>query len=379
MLKRRFLLSVAMLLLTVAVAQAASTPVEMLRDLFRSPVTEWKQILAESKPLLNEQFFTNVEKRVRWGIENNHIDDAMRFAMVGDFAAEIKGRPAPYRIDLAKLFFDAQNLTMCGQMVDNILITSADTESGREAKYLKASMLELQKDFFSAHEIYVELAKSGYDEGTMWFKAALLSKWLQQEDRMAQEYERAMKAGNLQARVELEKYRAEMNGDWAEVIAPVENSAETDTALKSGPAVNTTASGTSDTGVDKDKALVEVAAAVDNGQLNKAKSILQDLYRQFPMDKEITRKLSSLLYRMGELEEARAFLDSAIAGSPQDAELLRFRANTSERMFDRSRQAEYLDAALADYVQAVQLEPDHAFLPMEYERAQEKRKLVGGR
>lgn len=374
MLKRRIVQSLALLLLTMAAAQAASTPVEMLRDLFRSPVTEWKQILRESKPLLNEQFFTNVEKRVRWGIENNHIDDAMRFAMVGDFAAEIKGRPAPYRIDLAQLFLDAQNMVMAGQMVDNILITSPDTESGKKAKYLKARMLEINNDFFSSHELYVELAKEGYEEGDMWYKAGQISMFLEQENRAVEEWNRAVKAGHVQARVDLEKYNASVRGDWAETIAPIENSAETDMALNAGPKPAVSANG-----VDKDKRLVDAAAAIDNGQLTKGKSILQELYKEFPRDNEITRKLSAILYRLGELEEARAFLNAALAASPGDVELLRFRANTAERMYDRSREIQYLEAALLDYGQAVKLAPNHAFLTMEYQRAQDKHELVGGR
>ena len=371
MLKRRSVQGVMLLLFLMGTAQAQSTPVEMLRDLFRSPVTEWKQILGESKGLLNEQFFTNVEKRVRWGIENNHIDDAMRFAMVGDFASELKSRPAPYRIDLAQLFYDAENYTMCGQMVENILITSPGTPAAQRAKYLKGAMAELRQDFFSAHLLYVELAEEGYEEGDMWFKAGLLSKWLQQEERMAKEWERAMKAGNVQARVELEKYRAAMKGDWDTIIPPKENSPETEAALENN-AVTAPKPG-------KDEKLVDVAAAVNNGDLGTARSILQELNRQDPRDNEVIRKLSALLYRMGELEEARAFLDAALGASPQDVELLRFRANTAERMFDRSREARHLEAALVDYTLAVKLAPNHRFLPLEYERAQKKKSLVGGR
>jgi tetratricopeptide (TPR) repeat protein len=371
MLKRRCIASVMLLLLTVATAQAASSPVEMLRDLFRSPVTEWKQILNQSKALLNEQFFTNVEKRVRWGIENNHIDDAMRFAMVGDFASEVKNRPAPYRIDLAQLFFDAENFTMASQMVENILITSPDTPPAKRAKYLKAAMFELKQDFFSAHLLYVELAEEGYESGVMWYKAGQISMWLQQEDRGAEEWSRSLKAGHAPAGVALEKYKRSISGDWSEVFPAVENSAETEAAVGSN-AVTTPKP-------DADKKLVDAAVAIDNGDLASAKSILQELNRENPQDSEVTRKLSALLYRMGELEEAKAFLDAALATSPQDVELLRFRANTTERMFDRSREIEHLQAALVDYTLAVKLAPNHAFLPLEYERAQKKKSLVSGR
>ena len=374
MLMRRDIASALLLLLMVASsAQADTTPVEMLRDIFRSPVTEWKRILGESKPLLNESFFTNVEKRIRWGIENNHIDDAMRFAMVGDFAAEVKGRPAPFRADLAQLFYDAQNYTMAGQMVDNILVTAPpSSESAKKAKYLKASMAELKKDFFTAHELYVELAKDGYEEGEMWFKAGQISMWLQQEKRGIEEWDRAIQAGHVQARVEKEKYVLRNKGDWNELIPVEPNSPETAASIQSKP-TNT------NTGTDKDKKLVDAAAAIENGTLETAKSIYQDLYREFPTDPEVTRNLSALLYRMGDLEEAKAFLDVAIGMSPQDPELLRFRGNTYERMFDRSREVKHLENALADYRQAMQIAPNHQFLVIEFQRAQTKEGLVGGR
>lgn len=371
MLMRRYITSAMILLLLAASAQAAGTQVEMLRDIFRSPVTDWKRVLNESKPLLTEAFFTNVEKRIRWGIENNHVDDAMRFAMVGDFAAEVKGRPAPFRVDLAQLFYDAQNWAMCGQMVDNILVTSPDSESAKKAKYLKASMAEIKKDFFTAHELYIDLAKSGYEEGEMWFKAGMLSMWLQQEKRAIEEWDRAIKAGHVQARLEKEKYQQRMNQDIF-AIDPIQNSPETERTLN-------TAGTPVSSGTDKDKKLVDAAAAIDNGTLETAKSIYQDLFREFPQDPEVTRNLSALLYRMGDLEEAKAFLDVAIGMSPQDPELLRFRANTYERMFDRSREVKHLENALADYRQAMQLSPNHQFLVIEFQRAQNKEGVVGGR
>lgn len=75
-------------------------PVKMLRELFRSPVTEWERILTKNRSILNESFFENVGKRIRWGVENGHIDDAHRFALVGDVAARVTGSKAVFRSDL---------------------------------------------------------------------------------------------------------------------------------------------------------------------------------------------------------------------------------------------------------------------------------------
>lgn len=78
-------------------------PVKMLRELFRSPVTEWERILTENRSILNQSFFDNVAKRIRWGVENGHIDDAHRFALVGDMAARVTGSKAVFRSDLQEL------------------------------------------------------------------------------------------------------------------------------------------------------------------------------------------------------------------------------------------------------------------------------------
>ena len=78
-------------------------PVKMLRELFRSPVTEWERILTKNRSILNESFFENIAKRIRWGVGNGHIDDAHRFALVGDMAARVAGSKAVFRSDLWEL------------------------------------------------------------------------------------------------------------------------------------------------------------------------------------------------------------------------------------------------------------------------------------
>lgn len=91
-------LTLFLCLLAPSVAQTWFTPpkksesqVRMLRDLFRQPVSTWKATLATHEELLDEQFVENVSRRISWGIENNHIDDALRFAMVGDMVLELRG------------------------------------------------------------------------------------------------------------------------------------------------------------------------------------------------------------------------------------------------------------------------------------------------
>lgn len=364
MFMRRAIISAVLLVAVITTAQAATSPVEMLRDMFRTPPTEWRDILRSSKPILDPEFFKNVEKRVRWGLENNHIDDAFRFAMVGDFASEVKNQPANFRIDMAEMFFKAGNQTMTGQIVENIIVTSPNTEPAVKAKYLKAQLLELQKDMFAAHGLYVDLAKKGYEPSQTWYKAALVSMYIQEEKRALDEFKLAEKSGNLQAGIERQKLENILTGtDFnKDIIAPIPNSSTTDTT-----GVESVAK------ADKTKMLSSAQAALDAGRLEDAKAEYLAAYRAFPADIEVARARAAVLYRLGELEEARAFLDASLARYSEDVELLRYRANVLERMYDREQNPQMLELALEDYKLARKLSPNHRFVPMELQRASAKK------
>lgn len=363
---KRFFLGAAIFLALGVSASAATTAVEMLRDLFRKPVTEWKQYLNESKPILTNEFFENVERRIRWGIENNHIDDAYRFAMVGDFGSEVRGRPANFRIDLAEMFFKAGNQMMTGQIVDNILVTSPGTPPAKRAKFLKAQLLELQQAMFGAHELYLEMAKEGYEKAESFFRAGRISMLIEQETRGLQELKQAKDLGHIQAGIEYDRYKAALSGTFVpEVIPPVANT----------PGMDTT------TGVTQQPAGPDLAAYVASaqtalaaGDLAEAKINFEGAYRRDKNNLEVVRSLGALLYRMGTLDDARAFLDESLRSFPQDATLWRYRANTMERLYDRKKAPADLDAAIKDYQKALQLDPNHSFLPAEFERAKAKKR-----
>lgn len=361
---KNFLRGAVLCLGMMATANAATSTIEMLRDLFRAPTTEWREVLKESRPLLDEGFFKNVERRIRWGIENNHVDDAFRFAMVGDFAAEVKNRPANFRIDLAELFYKAGNYTMSGQIADNIRVTSPDTEPEKRATFLRAELFEVQKDLFAAHEAFVNLANRGYRPAECWYKAGQISVAIQEETRGMKELAKAKDAGSIPAGVLLEKLKNTLEGEWVapEVIPPMENR----------PGIDTTTGVAAETGPDKTELLALAQAAVAEGELEQARVQYQQAYKADSQDPEILRGMAAVLYRLGSLEDALAFLNQALAAVPQDVELLRFRANTAERLFDRGKNPDHLQSALEDYSKATRLAPNHDFLPMEYKRAQSK-------
>ncbi len=77
--------------------------VEMLRELFRLPIGTWKEHLAANQRLLTDDFLNQVERRIRWGLENKHFDDASRFATVGDLTLELRGRRPVFQTELRPL------------------------------------------------------------------------------------------------------------------------------------------------------------------------------------------------------------------------------------------------------------------------------------
>jgi tetratricopeptide (TPR) repeat protein len=355
-------------------AFAAESSVDMLRDMFRQPVTEWKQTLRSNTRLLNEEFFTNVGKRIRWGIENNHVDDAFRFAMVGDFGAEATNRPANYRIDLAELFFKAENMEMAGQIIDNIRITSPDTAPAIRAQYIGAQIKERQKDLFSAYQDYVDLAESKrYMPEDTWYRAGMISLFVGEIKRAKEEFTKS--GGNL-AQEQIRRIEAEESGGF-DSLPPVPNSPGDNTMPNTsgitlappttGDPAATTTNPTASAGGDP---LAKARLAVADNRLVDAIEFYSEVFD--PQDAKVSLEYGAVLYRMGDLDQAKSVYDKALAKNAKDVELLRGRANTLERMYDRQGQRTVLDAALADYRQATSLAPDHQLLPWELTRAQSK-------
>lgn len=134
---------VGMVLLAVlGTADAASSDMEMLRKLFGSPRQEWKEQLAQHQPLLDDQFFAKVSQRISWSLENNHKDDAIRFALVGDLGSQVVSRQANYRLELAHRFVAAKDVEGAMSALEHVSAQDATKAQVAEAERLRA---ELQK------------------------------------------------------------------------------------------------------------------------------------------------------------------------------------------------------------------------------------------
>lgn len=366
-------------------ALAATTSVEMLRDMFRLPVTEWKDTLRSNTRLLNAEFFDNVSKRIRWGIENNHVDDAFRFAMVGDFSAQSVNKPDNFRIDLAELFFKAQNYQMAGQICDNIRITSPDSQAAPKAQFIAAQIKEAQKDLFGAYTDYVELAEKRFMPADTWYRAGLISLYIGESTRAKDEFK---KSGSPAALAKIQEIENQLNNNWDSLPvvpnSPQDTTVPNTSAMTSNPpssanpdypTLSVTPEETPATNPNPRTTagatpLDKARMAVASGDLVGAIEFYGDLFKDG--DAKVAVEYGAVLYRMGDLEQAKKIYDQALAKNSKDVELLRGRGNTLERMYDREGSRDALKAAITDYKQAFALAPNHELLPWELDRAQAK-------
>lgn len=342
--------------LLLSPGRAEGTAVGVLREMFRRPVTEWKGTLRAHSHLLDGEFFASVDRRIQWGLDNGHVDDAFRFAMVGDFAAEAVGRPQSYRVDLAQGFFDVQEDQLASQVVEDVLQTSAGSRSAIRAQFLRGQIRARLQDLDGAYQDFRTLADMGYRPEETWYQCGLISSFVGREERARVEFEKAGRQEPEPAReliippgwVRAGPYRPADLGlrhydDYES--APDVCPGSPDLYSESQPKVR----------VENLDVLLQLAAA----SYDLTDPVACGVY-------------GSLLYRVGALSQASSVYDAAISGHPESVDLLRGRGNTLERLYDQTGQRSRLMAALADYRRAAQLAPEHELLRWELARAEAK-------
>jgi hypothetical protein len=82
----------------------------LLMQVLRADQEDWPAVLVDHREQLDEAFFERVRVRILWAVENNQIEDAIRFSVVGDMASQTLGRPGSYRATLVEAFERSGNL-----------------------------------------------------------------------------------------------------------------------------------------------------------------------------------------------------------------------------------------------------------------------------
>lgn len=352
---RSLLLTVLALVLLAIPAGAASEAEQarMLKKLFRIAQPQWLQLLEEHRDLLDDSFFQRCQRRIRWDLDNHHLDDAFRFALVADLAARTVHRKEKYRLDLARLAHQAGNDTLATDILDNITVTAREEdEVSRKALFMKASILHDRKQYVDAYQIYDRLVKLNHRTAECLYRMGLISLQMAEEERARQQFEEALRIDPHHdlARQELARLH---QGPFA-TIAPAGNTP--------GPAAARRA----------ESFFEEAEAFLENNRLDEAEDRYLKAIQANPHHIKAHVYLGALYYRRGALEQAIRHLSRATELDAGDAEAWRFLGNCYERLYDRQGNGEDLDRALEAYRRAAELNPADAFTSAELERAREK-------
>jgi tetratricopeptide (TPR) repeat protein len=338
-------------LLVPARAADETAQVMMLKELFRSEQADWKSILGRHAGLLDQTFFERCEARIRWGVENSHFDDSIRFAIVADMAAMIVRRPDMYRYELAEMFAKAGNLPNALDLCENILLSN---QTHWPAWFLRASIYHDMQKADEAYEMYKKVIAGGYRVAECYFRMATIDFALGRDQDGAKNVKECLRLEpeHVNAKKLLAKYDELIQG---ERIAPP---------------------GTTP-GSDKDKADAEAIfrqaeKLFMDGDLVTAETLYIQVLKLDRKHKDARKYLGALYYRQANLEKAAEQLAQVATLDPGDKEVWHYLGNTYERMFDIKGDKRMLDQAVNAYQKAAEVDPADPMIQGELLRAQSK-------
>lgn len=358
-----FLCLGSLLLALPARAADETLQVMMLKKLFASPMPQWQQVLEENRAILDASFFDRVERRIRWSLDNGQVEDAVRFAIVGDLAGAASGRKSGYRMEMAQLFLRLGNIQMYMDLVDNILVMDPQNQPVR---FHKASVVHDGGNLVDSYIMYDALAKEGYRKSECLYRMALIE--LRREDLALarQHLEEALRLDPKHglARQELDKMLRNLA---SEHIAPPETNPG-GTGVGPVPSANLTPE-------QKDRAKAffdEAELARQSGDLGRAAELFQRSIEADPGFVKAHVFLGALYFQMRNLEPAIRTLERASQLDPKDAEAWRYLGYCFERRYDGKRDGGDLARAQEAFTRAGTLDPGNELLKMDLQRIQDK-------
>lgn len=331
--------------------------VMMLKELFGSEQGAWKDILARHAGLLDQTFFDRVEARIRWGIENNHFDDSIRFAIVGDMAAMTVRRPDMYRFELAEMFVKAANLENALDLCENILLSN---NNHMPALFMKASIFHDTQKWGEAYQMYEDVVAHGYNVAECYYRMALIDFSMGNDQRGRQ---------NLTACLQKEPNHKGAQGLMAK-LDQIEKNMKIAPGPQPGIVPGTTAN--ADTSQDVQAIFREAEKQFAAGDYTTAETLYISVLRIDRKHKEARKYLGALYYRQAQLEKAAEQLAQVATLDPGDIENYHFLGNTYERLFDTRADVKFLTAAVDAYQKAADLDPANAMIQSELARARGK-------
>ncbi|MGM9991246.1 MAG: tetratricopeptide repeat protein [Candidatus Bruticola sp.] len=370
---KRFLTSLAAAALLGA-SLSLGTPVQaadeasqvlMLRRVFSAPVEAWSSVLKENTKLIDKSFFERVEARIKWSIDNGQVEDAVRFAYVGDLAGQVVGRKTDYRMQMSQLFRKLGNFSMSLDLINNVCILEPDN---KEALFYKASVLQDAGNNIDCYPIYQDLAKKNYRRAECYYRMSLLE-LERSEIEMARDHLREcikLDSKHDMAKQELAKIESALakatfvpknSSDYSGI--PIGNMSDLPIATSdSSKAISLAAQG--------DEALKV-------GSISKA----QDLYAQaLKLNPEAPQALTGagfISYRNGDLESAIMSFKAAAKGfGGQNADIEHYLGCCYERLYDLNHNLADLKTAQSHFMKCQSLNSSHSMAEMDLARIASK-------
>ncbi len=355
-------------LLAAAVPSRAadeSLQVMMLKKIFASSTLQWREILQQNRNILDNSFFERVEKRIRWGLDNGQVEDAVRFAVVADMAGLVVNRNTNYRLEMAQMFLRLGNIQTTMDLIDNILVMDPKNQLVR---FFKASVVHDGGNLVDSYLIYDALAKEGYRKADCLYRMALIE--LRREDlalarRHLEECLRLDPKNDL-ARQELDRLVRALSSAH---IAPGDTGTTGEAPPFSGagpasltPEQNSRAQGFFD----------DAEATRSQGDLPRAAELYNRAIQTNPQMVKAYVYLGAVYFQLRNLEPAIRTLEQACQIDPRDAEAWRYLGYCYERRFDGNRAPEDLNRAREAFTKAGALDPNNEMIKMDVQRIQAK-------
>ena len=339
-----------LLVLAPALAVDETQQVELLRQMFRLPYNEWPGKLKESSGLLDQTFFERVDKRIRWSVDNNQVDDALRFALVGDFACDAVGRQGGYRYAMILAFQKNGNDQQALALIDNVMLTHP---TFNEVRFLRANYRRVANEVTSAMEDYDYLIAHNYRADDCHFAKAIMYMVMERETEAKKELQLALQINPKHpgALPEMERMNQrlatgpDLFGDIPVIGADV----------KVDPKLHA-------------QYFQEAENELKASQWAAAELSFKKAMVANPKEPLYRVNMGALQYRLGRMEQAIVILRGALAMSPKNADAWRYLACTYERQFDKSQSAQDLDAARKSFEKVLELRPADAIAQMSLER-----------
>lgn len=328
---------------------------QMLKQMFRLPQPEWLGILRENSGLLDQAFFDRIDARIKWSAENNQIDDAVRFSLVGDLACDASGRKGGYRLGLIHAFQKAGNDDMAKMLIDNILLTHPNSP---EARYLRAAYRRAGLDMQGAVEDYQALIGQNFQSAQCYYYLGTCYMALDKRKEAEQAFRQS---GALGFELALEQLK-NMEYKPAPDGVPFQ-----DVELENPVSART---------VNPAEHATYFRRAEDfarQGRVNEAIQNYEDACAADRSQSNYWFSLGTYRYKIGKPDRAALEILCGLKLNDKNADGWRYMGCCYERVFDSSRTQKDLDNARKSFQQAIKLNPTDEVSRMALERLSSKK------